>query len=373
MGKIYSLTSSAKTRLHILCTLVFFAAINSACNRSSGQKGLSIIKDRETYSAVFIPFDSIPGVDKNRLEKEIIVKLEGSRENMLGRYTFNNDGVIFKPLIGLTPGNTYQVVFKGRALTNLTVPQVKKSGATKLTAIYPSADTLPENLLKIYLKFSKPMRRGVSGQYLSMLNEKGDTLKNIFLNLDSELWDEEGRQLTVWLDPGRIKRGLQPNERDGNPLQKGSVYTFAVSTEWTDLQGAKLNKPYTKKFIAVAKDIQSPDPSTWIIKIPKSSSRQALSISFPEALDFALLYNTISIVQPGGHTFNGEMKVNNKEHSLLFYPKTNWKRGTYHFKIDSKLEDLAGNNLNRLFDRDLMKDQNPVAKDRYYTRQFIVD
>lgn len=353
--------------------LVFFVAIISACNNRPERSGFSLVKDQEIYSGVFIPFDSMEGVDKSKIEQEIIIKLQGSSESMLGEYTADKNGVTFNPLIRLTPGNVYQVVFRGRILTSLAVPNEKKSGTSKLIGIYPSADTLPENLLKVYLKFSNPMRRGMSGQYLSMLDEKGDTLKNIFLNLEPELWDEESRQLTVWLDPGRIKRGLQPNERDGNPLQTGSLYTLAVSKEWTDIQGAQLNKAYTKQFVAMAKDLESPDPVKWEIKIPKSGSRDALSIYFLEALDYALLYNTISIIQPGGQTFNGQISVNNKERSLLFYPKTNWKPGTYHLEIDSKLEDLAGNNLNRLFDRDLLKYKKPAGEGRYHTRSFVID
>lgn len=355
-----------------MCNLVFFAVIVSACNIRPGQDEISIVKDRETYPAVFIPSGLIEGLDKNRLEEELNLKLKGSRENMLGEYTIDNEGVVFKPLIKLTPGNAYQVVFKGRMLTELTVPKEKLTNIVTLAAIYPSADSLPENLLKVYLSFSKPMRRGVSEKYLSMLNEKGDTLSNIFLNLNSELWDEEGKQLTVWLDPGRIKRGLQPNEKDGKPLKTGSVYTLAVSKEWADLRGAKLDKPYVKQFVATTKDIKSPDPSSWKIKVPQSNTRQSLSISFNESLDYALLKNTISIILIDGQIVSGKVIVNIKEDSVSFYPDSNWKPGNYHLIIDSKLEDLAGNNLNRLFDRDLLKDK-PVGKNRFHTRQFVID
>ncbi|MES2873932.1 MAG: Ig-like domain-containing protein [Bacteroidota bacterium] len=370
MERIYKLELFTKTRFRILCNLVFFVIIIPACNTQSKQEKI-IITDGKISSAIFIPSDSIPGMNKTMLGQEIVVKLMGSQESMLGEYFIDTKGVLFKPLIGLTPGNIYQVSYKDRILVNLTVPLKKSDKTSGLTAIYPSADTLPENLLKVYLNFSQRMRRGVSENYLTMLDEKGDTLKNIFLNLNTELWDENGRLLTIWLDPGRIKRGLQPNEKDGNPLQTGNAYTLAVSSEWPDLRGNKLNKQYSKRFVATVKDIQSPDPSTWRIIAPESKSRQALLISFYESLDYSLLYNTISIIHRSGQTVKGKIIVNKQESSLSFLPESNWSAGTYSLKIDSRLEDLAGNNLNRLFDRDLLKDK-PAGKERFYTRQFTI-
>ena len=38
-------------------------------------------------------------------------------------------------------------------------------------------------------------------------------MKSIFLELENELWNPEHTQLTLWLDPGRIKRDLIPNQR----------------------------------------------------------------------------------------------------------------------------------------------------------------
>lgn len=371
MERIYRARIFLRTRLHIICGLVFFVAIISACNSQPAQGEISIVQEKGISTAIFIPSDSIVGLDKNRLENEISVKLKGSRESILGEYIVDNYGVLFKPLVGLTPGNAYQVVFKGKIISNLIIPLKKVDNTVSLTAIYPSADTLPENLLKIYLNFSKPMRQGVSEKYLSMFNEKGDTLHNIFLNLNTELWDEEGKQLTVWLDPGRIKRGLQPNERDGNPLQTGSSYTLAVSNEWANLAGAKLNKSYTKRFIATAKDIQSPDPSNWRMNVPGSGSQQALTISFNEALDHSLLYNSISIAHRDGQAVKGKVFVNNMERSLIFYPEYHWSAGIYFLNIDSRLEDLAGNNLNRLFDQDLLDDR-PAGQKEFHTRQFLI-
>ena len=45
---------------------------------------------------------------------------------------------------------------------------------------------------------------------------------------------------------------------------------------------------------------------------------------------------------------------------LIFKPDLDWKVGDYELLIDSKLEDLAGNNLNHLFDKDLLASDNSL-------------
>ncbi len=157
---------------------------------------------------------------------------------VLGDYSIQNDSLIFEPLIPLTPGLQYEMLLESRLVGKIAIPKPEPS--TTLTGIYPSQDTLPENLLKFYFVFSGPMREGRSLSYISLLDAKGDTLPNTFLNLQPELWNAEKTVLTLWLDPGRIKRDLQPNKSLGAPLTKGNRYTLVVSERWPDELGAGL-------------------------------------------------------------------------------------------------------------------------------------
>lgn len=355
-----------------MCSLVFFATLLPNCTDQKGLHQITVVREGDRAVGLFIPAEMVKGVNEDRIADDISVRIAGKQESILGEYKQDSDGILFKPLIELTPGAGYQIRFNGRLLSGLTIPLRATNGDVLLKAIYPLADTLPENLLKIYLDFSKPMRQGVSEKYLTLLDAQGDTIKGVFLNLNTELWDEEGKQLTLWLDPGRIKRGLQPNEREGNPLQTGNIYTITISPAWTDLSGTKLGKPYSKKFIAARRDIQSPNPSTWKMNLPVSGTRQALSVLFNESLDHSLLFNTIRVIRRDGEPVKGTISVKDNESSLLFYPDDQWVAGTYYLKIDSRLEDLAGNNLNRLFDRDLLKDK-PAGTNEFHTKQFIIN
>ena len=52
------------------------------------------------------------------------------------------------------------------------------------------------------------------------------------------------------------------------------------------------------------------------------------------------------------------LRVMNEEKTIEILPNKKWKAGWYRLRITSYLEDLAGNNLNRLFDRDVNTPQN---------------
>ncbi len=299
------------------------------------------------------------------------MRINGQGENILGEYDIDDSGIVLKPLIVFSPGSRYQVVFQGQVISDLSIPANQLVQAPIIDAIYPSADTLPENLLKLYLKFSRPMRQGVSEKYLTMLDSNGDTLRDIFLNLNTELWDEDGKQLTIWLNPGRIKRGLQPNENEGSPLRSGSLYTFSIAGEWADIRGNKLGKAYSKRFTARVKDIHSPKPGLWKLDIPTAASAEPITINFNESLDYSLLGNTIILITTDGEQIGKKMVVKNNEKSLLIYPENKWPAGEYYLKTDTRLEDLAGNNLNRLFDRDILTG-GQIEKEAFYTRQFVI-
>jgi hypothetical protein len=178
-------------------------------------------------------------------------------------------------------------------------------------------------------------------------------LPGIFLDLQPELWNKERTVLTVWLDPGRIKRELIPNQKLGNPLQKGKYYTLLISANWKDVQGLPLQRSYRKQFIVGARDGMSPDPVKWKLDTPDPQTDQPLAIHFDEPLDHFLLEETIRIVDEKNYSIPGRINITGKDSGLEFIPAGKWKAGKYRLQVQSILEDLAGNNLNKLFDRDI--------------------
>jgi hypothetical protein len=75
---------------------------------------------------------------------------------------------------------------------------------------------------------------------------------------------------------------------------------------------------------------------------------------------------TIQIRDTNGQIIKGEFENSDKGKVLLFTPVANWRPGRYILEIESRLEDLAGNNMNRLFDEDLTQKKSG-PKDVYTT------
>jgi len=350
MVKIFKYKNLKDTRLCFKYSLVFLLlALFAACKK--GESKLSIVYEKQFPVGIQIPKDLIKGsID----ELKVMDQNASAKTSILGVFKDQDSTVLFKPLIPLTFGFQYQIYDNEKLIGSIKVP-APKNNTPELIKIYPDVDTIPENLLKIYLVFSKPMRTGESLNYIALLDKKGDTMRNVFLNLQPELWDTSGMVLTIWLDPGRIKRDLTLNQKLGNPLKTTQTYQLVVSQRWKDHQGLKLKKDYKKEFIAGKRDDQIPNAANWKVNIPKVNTISPLIVDTKEYLDHYLLLESIEILTGKGQVLKGKVAVNDR--SWVFTPSQNWQKGNYQIRINSRLEDLAANNLNRVFDRDIRKDK----------------
>ena len=85
---------------------------------------------------------------------------------IFGEYLLSDDAVVFQPLVAFTRGLVYDVRFKDQSLGSIEIPLSGAGNAPEVLAVFPTQDTLPENLLKIYIQFSKPMREGQPLQHV---------------------------------------------------------------------------------------------------------------------------------------------------------------------------------------------------------------
>ena len=88
---------------------------------------------------------------------------------------------------------------------------------------YPTADVVPENQLRLYIHFSAPMGMKGGLDYVHLLDEQGKEVKDPFLPLDAEFWNDDRTRYTVFFDPGRQKRGIPPIAEMGRSLTEGQV------------------------------------------------------------------------------------------------------------------------------------------------------
>ena len=329
-----------------------------SCRPAEEPASITIIWHNNKAIGLSIPRSQLR--ESKQLQERLTIQLikEGERSSVLGEFKIEDKIVLFEPLVPLTRGLRYGVLFDNSSLGEINIPN-SETAAPALLEIYPTQDTLPENLLKIYLQFSQPMVEGRSLAYVTLLKDDRDTMKGTFLDLQPELWNNEGTVLTLWLDPGRAKRDLTPNKTLGAPLKKGERYTLHILKTWQSQEGIALTSTFKKIFITSLRDDQSPSPAQWKLKVPASGTTEPLEIDLIESLDYSLLNDAVQLFDADRVPVAGMVKLGDEESTFTFIPNESWKHGDYTLQIEGRLEDLAGNNLNRPFDRDLSA-KNPV-------------
>ena len=120
----------------------------------------------------------------------------------------------------------------------------------------------------------------------------------------------------------------------------------------TECPAKSLDCPATWRRIALACLNERVDPKTWRIHAPSSGSRGTLAVEFDRPLDRALLGRCLG-VQHDDVAVPGAATISDGERCWRFQPSSAWQAGQYVLTIDPSLEDLAGNSLTRVFDRDL--------------------
>jgi hypothetical protein len=290
----------------------------------------------------------------------------GAVPAVAGRYTAENGAVVFAPLFGFDAGRRYRVEFNadrlGEAAASLGaapivaevgLPAISRDPTTVVTHVYPAADVVPENQLRLYIYFSAPMGRRGGLDYVRLLDEHGAPVDDPFLPLDAEFWNGDRTRYTVFFDPGRQKRGILPNQEMGRSLEPGRTYSLAVSREWPDGDGLPLKEEFRRSFRVGPADERPLDhPRTWRIDAPPPRTRQPLQVAFAEPLDHGLLLRALGVVDADGREVAGHIEAAGSDTRWTFTPSEDWTAGGYQLKVLSILEDLAGNRIGRAFEVD---------------------
>ncbi len=353
-----------KIRLFLVffCVVILFSCKNDAESRLELQVDY---KDTKATSVTFLSTSS---------SENLQLFLQGTQDTpILGDFETINNELVFRPLIPFSMGNTYEIYHKNVRIGVFTIDTLNDTKKPSITAIYPSTDTIPENLLKMYLVFSRPMQEVQNAlNFIEVYNVTDDTTTTIFLELENELWNANHTELTLWLDPGRIKTDLIPNRTKGLPLEAEKHYTVTISSQWKDAENTKLDSTYVKHLYVAPRDSSKIIVDDWIIKTSIQGTFDALILDTTEPLDAMLALETIRIVDEQKNDVDGAFSLLQKERVVVFIPTKPWKPGSYSVPILSILEDLAGNNLNHLFDKDLLLDSDPIYKEQR-TISFIID
>lgn len=330
----------------------------------------------------FARYKNNPGV----WNEVFTVRVNGAATNIPGSYRVGETMVTFVPEFPFARGVEYEATFYTAELAlnanEVYLPPMDPSTLSlnfrvggsdaappAVTSVFPTSNELPENLLRFHIEFSSPMTRGELYDRVHLLNDEGKEVEHAILLVDEELWDEEMKSVTVMLDPGRIKRGLRANIEMRPPLMAGATYTLVVDAGWRNSEGIATKERYTKTFSCYAADREIPAVSKWTMVQP-TSSNSPLVLKFHESFDVALLEYAIAVKNSLGNYVEGNLSVSENESTISFMPARPWSNEKYTVLVNPKLEDLAGNNLMRLFDTDVSEQKNEAPLRNEFT--FVV-
>jgi Bacterial Ig-like domain len=296
---------------------------------------------------------------------------------MLGQYRLERGALVFEPQFPVQPGVSYRAVARIPGMSPISsrvdIPKKDVKPTTVVDHVYPSTNVLPENQLKFYIHFSRPMARGFAYEHVFLLDEFGKRITVPFLELTEELWDPEARRFTLFFDPGRIKRGLVSQQELGMALQEGKRYTLVIDKGWLDEDGNPLAADFRKTFSVGPADRKPIDLKAWSVRKPVSGTRQAVTVVFPEPLDHAILQRELDIVDTSGSVVRGSVSIGPDEKSWIFTPESAWKKGSYSIEVGTSVADLAGNMVDRPFEIDVFEKVDKSLTRTTRTIRFNID
>ncbi|EEF63014.1 hypothetical protein [Pedosphaera parvula] len=199
--------------------------------------------------------------------------------------------------------------------------------------VYPSGPTVPENLLRIELRFSTPLRPPLSIEHVKLTNVDGVEISGAFLDL--LLPSRDGKRVTILMHPGRVKSGVGANLNLGRALRAGDTVVLVINHP-------ALAKSIRKAWQVTAFDAESPQPANWTFKLPRRGSRIPILLRLDAPISSSA-EGLIAIRGPDGRRLAGDALLESGETVWRFVPARPWLAGSYAVVTHPDLEDSAGN------------------------------
>jgi len=319
--------------------------------------------------------DGLEGQSPEQLSRVLRVAVGADAPSMLGTLAVVDGALRFTPSFPFDAGRQYTVRFDGASVpawdggpspieATVGLPAASTVSSTVVSQVYPSGDTVPANMLRMYVEFSAPMGRKSGVEYITLLDHDGREIPGAVLPLDYEFWSPDHTRFTVFFDPGRVKKGILPNQQMGRPLESGRTVTLVIDAAWRDAQGLPLKEGHRRQFRVGPADEHPLDTAAWRLQAPAAGGQEPLVVTFPEPLDRGLLMRALG-VRASGVALAGDVEVGQHETRWTFTPSSPWRPGAYQLAALDILEDLAGNQIGRAFEVDnfdtVDKSPNPQA------------
>jgi hypothetical protein len=295
--------------------------------------------------------------------------LPGRFQPMAGHLHRDGDDGCFVPRFPFVDGTPYTVSIAGHTAAVLLRSPDDRPGTADVLSIYPTTPTVPRNLLRFYVAFSAPMSEGSAAGHVRLVDAAGGVLAGALLSTQHELWDAERRRLTVLLDPARIKRGLLAHRQAGYALRTGASFSLVVDRAFLDARGTPLAGAAERRYEIADDERRRLEPAGWDLRVPPARTTEPLEVTFDRPLDHGLLARCLHVVGPRG-VIDGKADAGAGERSWRLTPSAPWAPETHRLVINHILEDVAGNSVSRVFERDLTCAGDAIRADESVTVGF---
>jgi hypothetical protein len=233
----------------------------------------------------------------------------------------------------------------------------EQPGGTVVERVLPNAAEVPANLLKFYVFFSAPVRQ--TDRIFDQMHLRGEDGKEVYDPWRRfHQWSDDGKRLTLWIHPGRIKQGVNLREEFGPVLAPGHKYKLVIDRTIEDLPGNELARPFEREFTATAELHERVDMNRWSLRAVVGS--HVLRFTTDRPMDGLLMQRFLRVRDAVGNEVKGRL-IFGAQTCYEFHAEQPWRAETYTLESHELLEDLAGNTPVRVFDTDLTKPEASPA------------
>ncbi|MEO1176403.1 MAG: hypothetical protein AAFV87_04460 [Pseudomonadota bacterium] len=337
----------------------YLAVLIAAAIMTSGAKAESVVLPQSASDPIVLPLND--GTSATSDPSDQLQVFVGSadaccdgRTPIAGRYAEVDNAIAFTPAFGFDPGQDYvaraQTHRGDLQLVPFRILSETVPTEARITEIFPSGDTLPENVLRFYIHFSAPMKPHVAFEYIKLRDASGAVDHAAFMRFKQELWNADRTRLTVLIDPGRIKRNVATNVELGPALLEGQDYILSIEGGWPSADGTSRLPGFSKRFTVGAPLRVRPDVENWEVTSPCAGTKGSLYIMFDRPFDRHLLSQEVRVTNESGRDIDGAFIVGGGQQSLIFTPSEPWSGDEIQIVVSPELEDVAANNFRDLLD-----------------------
>ncbi|MEL7446950.1 MAG: hypothetical protein AAGK02_14260, partial [Pseudomonadota bacterium] len=218
---------------------------------------------------------------------------------------------------------------------------------------------------------SSPMQHEAVLEHITLrARSSGEAVPGVFFQSRYDLWSADGTRLTLLLDPGRVKSGLDASDALGSALVAGERYSLEINSSVLSADGCALQTGTTKEFTVGPADVEIPSLDRWRLNAPQSNTRDPISIALNGPHDHVSLAYRLRVRTYEGQAVAGSIELSADETEWHFTPRSPWSADPYVVRVNPALEDLAGNRLAGLFDDPTGESRVSQSQSNIYELEF---